>query len=99
MRVRITRRAQAHVERRRTWWAENRPAAPNLFDDELDGALRLISEMPSAGVMWPTARNPGLRRVLMSETHHHVYFYVDGPRSTVVILALWGAARGRTPKL
>jgi plasmid stabilization system protein ParE len=99
VKVRITRRAQTHVERRRAWWAENRPAAPGLFDDELGGVLRLISEMPEAGVLWPTATNPRLRRVLMSETHHHVYFFVDEARSTVVILALWGAARGRAPKL
>ncbi len=87
------------MKRRRAWWAENRLAAPTLFDDEVDGALRLISELPGAGVMWPTARNPRMRRVLMSETHHHVYFYVDEAKKTVVIVAVWGAPRGSGPKL
>jgi len=35
----------------------------------------------------------------MPKTHNHVYFYVDEPRTAVVILAVWGAARGRGPKL
>jgi plasmid stabilization system protein ParE len=99
VKVRITRRAEAHVNRRRAWWAENRLAAPALFDDEFDGVLRLISDMPGAGVMWPTARNPRMRRVLMSETHHHVYFYVDEAKKTVVIVAVWGAPRGSGPRL
>jgi plasmid stabilization system protein ParE len=99
VKVRITRRAEAHFKRRRAWWTENRFAAPALFDDEFDGVLRLIFEMPAAGVMWPTARNPRMRRVLMSETHHHIYFYVDEAKRTVVIVAVWGAPRGSGPKL
>lgn len=99
MKVRITRRAEAHVKRQRAWWAENRLGAPALFDEELHRVLRLISEMPGAGMTWPTARNPRMRRVLMPETHHHVYFYVDEPRATVIIAAVWGAPRGRGPSL
>ncbi len=70
-----------------------------LFDDELEAVLRLVSEMPGAGVMWPTARNPRLRRVRMIETHHHVYFYVTEAKKTLVIVAVWGAPRGSGPKL
>ena len=79
MKVRITARARVQVRGRKAWWAENRPAAPALFEEELYRTLRLISELPEAGVRWPTTRNPRLRRVLMTETHHHVYFYVDQP--------------------
>ena len=99
MKVRITARARVQVRGRRAWWAENRPAAPTLFEEELYRTLRLISELPEAGVRWPTARNPRLRRVLMSESHHHVYFYVDPPGDSVVILTVWGAQRGRGPSL
>lgn len=99
MKVRITARARVQVRGRKAWWAENRPAAPTLFEEELYRTLRLISELPEAAVRWPTARNPRLRRVLMTETHHHVYFYVDQPENTVVILTVWGAQRGRGPSL
>jgi hypothetical protein len=40
-----------------------------------------------------------MRRVLMSQTHHHVYFYVDEAKPRVVIVAVWGAPRGSGPKL
>jgi plasmid stabilization system protein ParE len=70
-----------------------------LFEDELHRTLRLISRMPEAGVRWPTARNPRLRRFLMMETRHHVYFHVDQLGDSVVILAVWGAQRGRGPSL
>jgi len=99
VKVRITARAQLQVRGRKVWWAENRPAAPALFEEELVRTLRLISEQPEAGVRWPTAKNPRLRRVLMTETHHHVYFQVDQPGNTVVVLTVWGAQRGRGPSL
>lgn len=99
MKLRITPRAESQARGRRAWWVEHRPAAPNLFDEELERALRLICETPEAGVPWRTARQPELRRLLMPRTHHHVYFYVDRSEPAVVILAVWGAARGRGPKL
>jgi plasmid stabilization system protein ParE len=68
VKVRVTARAQQQVRGRKAWWAENRPAAPALFEEELYRTFRLISELPEAGVRWPTARNPRLRRLLMSES-------------------------------
>jgi hypothetical protein len=35
----------------------------------------------------------------MPRTHSHVYFYLDEKAAVVVVLAVWGAARGRAPKL
>jgi plasmid stabilization system protein ParE len=99
VKVRITARARSHVRGRQAWWAQHRPAAVALFDEELEQALHLVREMPGAGAPWPTERNPGLRRVLMPRTHSHLYFYFDEKARTVVVLAVWGAARGRAPKL
>jgi plasmid stabilization system protein ParE len=99
VKLRITPRAQSQARARRAWWTEHRAAAPSLFDEELEQTLRLISETPEVGLRWPTARNPELRRLLMPKTHNHVYFYVDRAGAAVVILAVWGAARGRSPKL
>lgn len=99
MKVRITARGRAHVRGRRSWWVQHRPAATDLFDDELEQAFRTISELPQTGVPWPTARNPKIRRLLMPRTHSHVYFFLDESAGAVVVLAVWGAARGRAPKL
>lgn len=99
MKVRITARARSHVRGRREWWVRHRPAAVALFDEELEQALHLVAEMPMAGTPWPTARNAKLRRMLMPRTHSHVYFHFDETAGVVVVLAVWGAARGRAPKL
>jgi hypothetical protein len=40
-----------------------------------------------------------LRRILMPRTENHVYFEVDEMTQTVHVLAVWGAPKGRTPKL
>ena len=99
MKLRITPRARSQARGRRAWWVDHRPAAPDLFDEELAQTLHLVRETPETAVRWPTARNPELRRILMPKTHNHVYFYVDEPRAAVVIVTVWGAARGRGPKL
>jgi hypothetical protein len=61
--------------------------------------LRFIRTTPGAGVGWPTPRRPTLRRILMPMTQNHIYFRVDEATQTVLVLALWGAPRGRGPKL
>jgi hypothetical protein len=37
--------------------------------------------------------------VLLPKTRNHVYFEVDAERDLVIVLALWGAPRGRGPRL
>jgi len=81
------------------WWVEHRPAAPTLFADELEATLKQVCEMPGAGVAWPTPRRSSLRRILMPRTRNHVYFRVDEQHQIVVVLAVWGAAKQRGPKL
>jgi hypothetical protein len=73
--------------------------APALFIDELERTFWHICHVHDAGVRWPTARRPTLRRVLMPRSGNHVYFLVDEPTATVHVLAVWGAPRGTTPKL
>jgi plasmid stabilization system protein ParE len=98
VKVKVAKRAEQQADRIEQWWKENRPSAPWTFTEELESTLRLICEMPGVGVRWPSAR-PGIRRVLMRKTEHHVYFRVDETRATVHVLAVWGAPRGRGPRL
>jgi hypothetical protein len=78
---------------------EHRLDAPELFDEEFRAALVVIRETPGAGARWPTPKHPGLRRVQMPRTRNHLYYYLDERRMTVVVLAVWGAPRGRAPRL
>lgn len=97
MKVRFTPRALAAAKRMKTWWLENRPASPDLFDEEVAEALKQIAAAPSSGVVYPTKLGVVVRRILLEETQNHVYYAVRGDE--VVILTVWGAPRGRGPKL
>jgi plasmid stabilization system protein ParE len=49
MEVRVTKRAQAQIDRAGLWWDENRPLAPAAFDEELAEAFSLLSAEPGIG--------------------------------------------------
>jgi plasmid stabilization system protein ParE len=99
VKLRIGKRAQKQADKIEEWWVEHRPAAPTLFTDELERTFRYLCQMRSAGIRWPTPRRPMLRRILMPRTENHVYFLVDEKTEVVHVLAIWGAPKGRTPKL
>ena len=99
MKLRIGRLARRQADKIEDWWVANRPSAPTLFTDELEEVFQRICDMPGAGVRWPTARRPTLRRVLMPKTQNHVYFRVDEAKQVVHVLAVWGTPRARGPKL
>jgi plasmid stabilization system protein ParE len=81
------------------WWRENRPDTADLFAHELDAARRLITAFPEMGVPYVQREGTLVRRVLMPKTQNHVYFEIDEENDVVMILALWGAPRGRGPRL
>lgn len=99
MKLRVGKRAQQQANEIEAWWVEHRPAAPSLFLDELEATFRHICKVTNAGVRWPTPRRPNLRRILMKRTNNHVYFVIDDASDTVHVHAVWGAPKGRTPKL
>jgi len=99
VKLRVGKRAQQQANKMEAWWVENRPEAPTLFLDELEETFRYICNDKNAGVRWPTPRRPNLRRILMSRTKNHVYFVIDEATDTVHVHAVWGAPKGRTPKL
>lgn len=49
MKLRLARRALAKAKRLKTWWRENRPAAPDLFEEELNAALDRIAVSQTSG--------------------------------------------------
>jgi plasmid stabilization system protein ParE len=95
--VEVTPRAAVQVEAAATWWAKNRPAAPDGIRIGFEDAKALLSFQPGVGARSSTARHPELRRLYLSRVRYHVYYHVrDGK---VVILAFWRASRGSSPLL
>ena len=98
MKLEFAPRAIREAERCTRWWRENRPAAPNLFDEELRTALDQIRTAPGLGSFYEAMAGREHRRVLMLQTRYHVYYRVAGPER-VRVVAIWSAVRGRGPRL
>jgi plasmid stabilization system protein ParE len=97
VKVRLTPRALAEAKRCKTWWRKNRPAAPELFEEELRAALALLLTTPVMGAPYEGQVGFPVRRVLLKKTAYHVYFGLNGDE--LVVLSVWGARRKRGPKL
>jgi plasmid stabilization system protein ParE len=97
MNVRFAPRALVEAKRIKTWWRSNRPAAPDIFYQELDAALERIGTTPSVGTRYEHGDlGVGVRRVLLPKTKNHVYYAVEG--GEIVVISVWGAPMGRGPR-
>jgi plasmid stabilization system protein ParE len=99
MRFEISRRARRQIDRIHAWWTDNRPAARSMFLDELDQVERLLRANPEAGITCAKHRSGVVRRVLLTRTEYHLYYQFRAERNEIVVLSVWGATRGRGPKL
>jgi plasmid stabilization system protein ParE len=95
----ITSRAWRQVEGARKWWEASRDKAPELFAEELAEAERHLMTHPESGELWRIRRRRTIRRLLLNKTAQHLYYVYSAEREEVLVLALWGARRGREPKL
>ena len=95
--VRTTPEADAQIREIDGWWRSNRPAAPDLFLDELTASFDILGDAPHIGRLYRQSPIAGTRRVLLKGACYHVYYV---PRSDEVrVLALWHAQRGVGPPL
>jgi plasmid stabilization system protein ParE len=99
VRVWFTPRAAARAKAARKRWLETRPAALDLFDEELAHLVYQLRTIPHFGTPRPTRRRPWLKRTLLERTEYHVYFERDERKQEVRILMFWHARRGKEPKL
>ena len=97
MNVRVTKRAQAQIDRAAQWWDENRDLAPEAFDEDLAKAFLLLNAEPRVGAPVPGARAEGVRRLHLARTRYHLYYRIRA--DVVEVLALWHTSRGRGPTL
>jgi plasmid stabilization system protein ParE len=95
--VRITKRAQAQIDRAAHWWDENRPLAPEAFDEELSKAFSLLSLQPAIGARVLNARARGVRRLHLARIHYYLYYRER--KGEVEVLTIWHTSRGQEPSL
>ena len=97
MNVRVTRRAQAQIDRAAEWWDEHRDLAPEAFDEDLAKAFSLLSVEPAIGPPVPDAGAPDIRRLHLARIRYHLYYRIRG--GDVEVLAIWHTSRGSGPRL
>ncbi len=78
MKVEIAPRAAREIVAARAWWREHRAAAPELFDEELAHAIRIIGAWPHAvGAIVVNARTPSTRRYLLGAIGYVLVYRIE----------------------
>lgn len=62
VKVRVTKRAQAQIDRAALWWDKNRDLAPDAFDEDLAKAFAVLAAEPAIGAPAMHPRTTGVRR-------------------------------------
>ena len=93
--LRVSRRATRQIEAAASWWRENRPLHPMLFESEFRQALSRIKMFPDVFAPLDEPRLPGLRRLLLSQSRYHVYWTTSD--DAIEIIAVWHLSRGTGP--
>jgi plasmid stabilization system protein ParE len=99
LKVRFTPRARQRALAIAKWWRTNRPAAPDLFERELDEVKRRLAEQPELGLVYEKVGDVVMRRVLLPKSEQHLYWAVDKATKSIVVYVIWGARKGRGPRL
>ena len=98
MKAYLSRRAARAAERIDSRWREHADD-PGIFAAELLAAVERLESNMTPGLPFPTAKRPGLRRILMPKSRCHIYFEIDAAKQTIQILHIWDGRRERVPKL
>lgn len=98
MKLEILEEARAQYRKQSAWWREHRDEKA-LFAREFLVAIRHLRAAPETGTLYTVRRGRAIRRWLMPKTEYHVYYRFDRERDLLVIYSVWGARRGRGPKL
>lgn len=102
MKVKLAPRALYRARIIKTWWRDHRPGTEKLFEQELEhltSKLRSMSSRSPLGTVHGISHGAAIRRVLLPKTEQHVYYSIDEANDIVIIHTIWGARRGRSPRL
>ena len=97
LRLRITLRAAAQIEKADRWWLENRPSAPEALRDDLKAAFALLVIQPGIGTKVVNTRAVGVRRLHLGRVRYYVFYRVA--KEELVVLSVWHSSRGAAPTL
>ena len=97
LRLRITARAAAEIERADAWWRKNRLSVPNAVPEDLKTAFGLLVFQPGIGEKVQNARLQGSRSLQIDRIGYDLYYVVRGEE--LVVLSLWHSRRGRQPRV
>jgi plasmid stabilization system protein ParE len=94
--VYLTNDAREQAREASDWWSA---ASSNLFMEELDRALELISDNPNIGEAYNHPKLSGIRRRLLQKTSYYLYYRKDPKRNALQVLCLWSTRRGSPPPI
>lgn len=87
------RRQAAAIQR---WWVANRGSAASMFRDELARIIALLQDNPELGIR---VKGRDIRRLLLPDTAHFVYYRVRSRAQRIEVVAVWYAGREQGPPL
>jgi plasmid stabilization system protein ParE len=82
--------------RQRAWWRKKRDY-PDIFGEELERVLEILSRLPGIGTPDKLSPIPGVRRVYLRRAAVHVYYTFDS--SEAIIGAVWEARLEHGPDI
>jgi plasmid stabilization system protein ParE len=94
--VRWMPRARRQAATIQKWWVANRASAATMLRDELARVIGLLEDNPELGI---GIRGREIRRLLLPDTEHFLYYRVRHRAKRLEIIALWGATRQFGPPL
>ncbi len=97
LRLRISARAAAEIERADAWWRENRLSAPGAVREDLKAAFKVLLQQPGIGVKVASARLDGTRRLHLERIRYFIYYRVKNYE--LAVLSVWHSSRGRGPRI
>lgn len=99
MKLEISPRALHEIERKAASWANHSTISPGLFWHEVEEAGKRLVIEPYAGRRWVSPKGRVMMRLLLPRTQNHLYYTYEPEQQLLRIWCLWGARRGREPKL
>jgi plasmid stabilization system protein ParE len=98
VKLKLTRRAERRIEIVDDYWRQHRLEASDLLKQELSAARLRLAQDPYVGTAIVVGGKQ-LRRLLLPRTEQWLYYAVRPKQQLIVVQTLWGARRGREPKL
>jgi plasmid stabilization system protein ParE len=95
LRLRISARAAAEIERADAWWRENRLSVLGALREDLKAAFQLLLRQPGVGVKVTSARMAGTRRLHLGRIRYFVYYRIKNEE--LAVLSVWHSSRAGGP--